>query len=462
MPPVEPIPPSVLLVVLDDVGIDQLSCYDAENSYSAPYAYAYTPNLDALVAGGARFTQCRSAANCSPSRAMLLTGRYGFRTGCGALVTPGNESPSFSELGSPTPETGFPALLSGRRKAIGKWHLGLDAANGGSMPGHPTSLGFTSWSGVLRNLSGGGGELPPGQPGYTNFLWWHQGVSTQIQGTHATGYTADAAIAWIASVPLAIPWMLYLCFNAAHQPWTAADVPPTIEHGFGTSIDSAHLNTNFRAHLEAFDYHLGRVLAALTGETVVILIGDNSTPGNVDPVAGEPRYPIGHPLHQTGDDTTQLSMAPYDHARAKGSVYEHGIRVPLIVSGPGVTAGVRTELASPVDVFRTVCEINGALIPGGAATDSISLVPVLSGQPGSRVDGLSERFNPNGVGETLTLELRGYVRQDGANLWKLVRRSGFADELYDVAADPLELSDLGTGHAEYQATVDAMIALLAS
>lgn len=459
-----PVPPNIAVIILDDVGIDQLACYDDVNSYSTAHAYARMPNLDALASEGARFTQCRSAPICSPARAMVNTGRYPFRTGCGSLVATQYVTSSFEELGSPTAEVGFASLFTaGPRKAIGKWHLGIDEGDGGTMPGHPMSLGWSSWSGTLRNLLGAGGELPPGSPGYSNFLWFNGGTGTNITNQHATSYTADRAIDWINARSANPRWLLCLSFNAAHYPYNAADIPPTNEQGFGSSINSSYKNTAYRALLESADFALGRVLAALPSETVVFVLGDNGSPLEaIVPASGEPRYPSGHPSHQAGDDTTQLSSAPYDVNHAKGFTYEQGIRVPLIVSGPGVVSGTREDLVDTVDLFRTICAIRGASVPSGAATDSISFAGALSGTPGSRSWSFSEHYAPNGTGQTRTLELRCYIRASGTHLWKVVRSLGVSDEFYDVSVDPLETSNLGTSHAEYAATAAALDALLGS
>jgi len=223
------------------------------------------------------------------------------------------------------------------------------------------------------------------------------------------------------------------------------------------------VNTSFRAQLECLDRQLGILLAALPPRTIVFVLGDNGTsPGILRPQLGEPRYPIGHPLHRAGDESAQLYTYPYPPARSKGHVYEGGVHVPLLVWGPGVVAGVRSDLVDAVDLFATLAELRATQVPSGTAQDSVSFAAVLAGGSGSRAFSFSERFEPNGAGQFRTREDRSYIRSAGAHLWKVIRRLGFPDEFYDVASDPLETVDLGTSHPEYQATADALAALLAS
>jgi len=258
------------------------------------------------------------------------------------------------------------------------------------------------------------------------------------------------------------PFFLYLSFNAPHKPLTLHDLPPADQHGFGAIGAEVFANTIFRAQLECVDRQIGEFLRDLPARTVVFVIGDNGSARDVlVPFPGETRYPLGHPLHHPGDEAAQLSVEPYRPARAKGSVYETGVRIPLIVAGPGVAPGVRRDLVDAVDVFRTVAVLRGSSVPAGAAGDSQGFVEILAGGPGTRMFSFCERFAPNGAAVAHTIEDRAYVRQDGEHLWKLIRKLGAADEFYDVAADPLETTDLGPAHREYQATADELEALLA-
>ena len=91
--------PNVVLVILDDVGLDALRMYEGESIHRAdlsaqvPDAFPRTPTLDALAAQGVRFTQARTNPTCSASRASILTGSYAFRHGIGGLVRPSTAGP---------------------------------------------------------------------------------------------------------------------------------------------------------------------------------------------------------------------------------------------------------------------------------------------------------------------------------------------------------------------------------
>ena len=350
----------------------------------------------------------------------------------------------------------MPALLDRRRAAVGKWHLGASRGKGGSMPAHPLEHGFQSWQGTLGNL-----DSASGQPSYSSFSWWEGGEERHVAKTHATVLERERAQAWVAAGEG--PFFLYLAFNAAHRPLELADLPPPSEHGFGAVPSARYSNTVYRAQLECADRQLGLLLAALPADTLVVLLGDNGTVANaLFAGPGEPRYPIGHPSHVEGDERAPLSFAPYGGARSKGSVYEGGIRVPLLVAGPGVTPGARRDLVDVVDVFATLAELMGATLPEGLAIDGRSFARVLRGEPGVRTFSFSERFAPNGIGVERTLEQRAYLRRDGEHLWKLLRRMGAKDEFYDVASDPLEQTNLGTAHPAYPLTLASLLALLAS
>ena len=128
-------PLNFVVILIDDVGIDQLACYDDQNHYTDPlgYPYANTPNIDALASGGVRFNQCRAMPVCSPTRACVLSGRYPFRTGVGSGLVR-NLSPDFVEFGvQPAPrETILPRVLGEvgySSAAVGKLLLGPTVQN---------------------------------------------------------------------------------------------------------------------------------------------------------------------------------------------------------------------------------------------------------------------------------------------------------------------------------------------
>jgi arylsulfatase A-like enzyme len=480
----------VLILLLDDVGIDQLASYDDENGYldAAGYPYAHLPNIDALAGRGVRFTQFRSMPVCSPTRASLLTGLYPFRHGVGRSVYPDYATERFRELGvPPAPAVALAPSLLARAgyatAAVGKWHLALEPSEGGTLDRHPLDLGFGAWSGPPRNLMDPGSpEESDGVPrGYYNYWWVEDGERRQVVGEHASQRTCTSAAEWVASAPE--PWFCYVAFNACHAPLGPGSWPRD-GHGFGTEPSEGWRNTRYRATLEHLDTWLGPLLEAAGDDTVVFLLGDNGTRGpTFRPREDEPRYPTGHPLHRPGDETRPFSTEPYDPRRAKQSTFETAVRVPLIVAGPGVAAPGRVSgaLVDVVDLLPTILALAGTGTPEGLELDGIDFLDVLQdpAAPGRRDWSFAEYFYPNGVGDPRTRvhQERAYLRRDGPHLWKLVhsfsRESGELRErrgLFHVSgpdwvspdgsivapADPFEHTDLGRAHPQFKPTNQAL------
>ena len=475
--------PNLLVVLLDDVGLDQLACYDDENPYTDPkgFAYAHLPNVDALAARGVRFTQCRTMPVCSPSRASILSGLYPFRHGVGRSVYAEYATAGFREFATaPAPR---PVIAPERlgaagytTAAIGKWHLALEPSEGGTLDSHPTDLGFDEWRGPPRNL------MDPGSPaktdgvpkGYYNYWWVEDGERAQVVGEHASARTVARARDWIESAPG--PWFAYVAFNACHAPLGGGSWPKA-DHGFGGPCSVEWRNTRVRATLEHLDVQLGALFEAAGEDTVIVLLSDNGTGSGAFRVpADEPRYPSGHPLHEPGDEDAALDVAPLTPGRSKKTVWETGVRVPLIVAGPGIAAPGRTSdaLVDTVDLLPTLLALAGAPemeTTEEAGIDGVDFSTVLldANANGPRDYSFTEFFYPNGVADPTRRKVqdRAYVRRDGPHLWKVIetvwrRRGQRADSylFFDVAADPLEERELGTEHPAYGKTRAALAALV--
>ncbi len=389
--------PNVLLLVADDVGVDLVAAYG--ESPTPPC----TPNIDRLAATGVLFRNAWTNPVCSPTRAQILTGRHGFRTGIGRTV-----GDLVDGTGLDLEEDLLPEVLPGyATAAIGKWHLG-DAAQG---PLHPNESGFERFAGSLSNLQGSG-------TGYTNWTKTIDGLQVP-SSVYATEDTVDEALLATSSLPE--PWMILVAFNACHTP--IHDPPPHLCAAPAPCADAWCGNVSperptperVRAMMEVLDAQLGRLLEGIADaqrDTVVIFLGDNGTDGE----AVEP---------------------PFDPLRAKGTLYQAGIRVPLIVSGPDTVVGECQALVTATDVFATVTELAGF---GFGAEDSISLAPYLAEPelPSLRDYAYAEWFTPNHPSGPPEQHRRA-VRD---RRFKLIRRIGQVDELYDLLTDPLELVDL--------------------
>lgn len=422
---------NVLVLVADDVGVDCLGVYGLGSSLPA------TPNIDALAASGVLFRRAYANPICSPTRVTLQTGRYSFRYAIGtAIIDDG------LELDPGTPNL-LPRVLAElaplrpRCAAIGKWHLGHPS--GGDF--HPNRCGYEHFAGTL-------GNIPP-PDSYYQYRLVVDGVPLAMTN-YATSQTVDDALAWIQSVPE--PWVCYVAFQAAHQPFHAP--PPGLFQVTLPPVDPRQEpRPFFEAAIEAMDTEIGRLLSSLPADvrarTDVIFLGDNGTP-------------------------KEVTLPPFKPEHAKQTPYEGGIRVPLIISGPAATA-MGTEcsaLVNTVDVFATVLELCG--VPDLAQTpeplDGISLVPYLHDplMPSLRQFAFAEMFDPNLP--TAQASRRSIV---GAR-YKLIVRNGdpTLDELYDLRSDPFEEQNLlrAGSHprltqqerAAYEQLRLALLALLAS
>jgi len=375
--------PNVLVILGDDMGVDMVSCY-AEGG-SPPC----TPNIDALATRGLLFRNAWTNPTCSPTRAELLTGRYGFRTGIGQPVHNGNQGLALSE-------TILPELLLGYSSSIsGKWHL----SGQGQGKDHPRTSGFGYHAGSMGNIS--------------DYFTWQKVIngSEFTSTTYATTDCADEAIQ--AALTMPEPWFLYTAFQAPHIP---RHVPPKglCACPVSSNCDVAQSNSPkprlTKAMTEAMDTEIGRLLQSIPADTLVIFMGDNGT----------------------GASATQ---PPFDKTHAKGTLYEGGVNVPFIIAGAGTVQGECLALVCSTDLFATLGDL--AAVPS-AAEDSVSLVPYMQGsQQPRRSSVYAEYFTPNGPGPWTT-----HTRAVRNDRYKLIRSTAVPDEFYDLQNDPFEQIDL--------------------
>ena len=432
--------PNIVLVVLDDVGLDNLGAYCSVAPELHPPC---TPNIDALAARGVLFRQAYASPLCSPTRAMILTGRHGFRTGIGNLVEFTGAGPGLSAERERT----LPEVLTGYDSSlVGKWHLADPRTDGLQ---HPLACGFRYFAGSMFNLSvppvdfgAGALDCSPGGEAETGYHHWvktcdpaKSGVLEQTcSRTYATTDTADEAIARVQA--MRPPWFLEVAFNAAHRPFSA---PPEelVPHGacafqYGR-LAHPTMAEDADAMVEALDHELGRLLAeihALDPRAYVLLVSDNGT--------DEAAIDAG-------------AIGCFDQEHSKGTAYQAGIRVPLIVAGPDVVPGTCDALVSAVDLFATIAELARV---SAATEDSVSLVPYLHGRRDPLRETIyTELFRPNfvpaGAGAALRSAPDRHTRVVLNGRFKLIR---FTDEvgrveerLFDLEEDPSEQRDLSPG-----------------
>jgi arylsulfatase B len=392
---------NVVLIIADDLGTDYLGFYENHGDTAA------MPNIRALLQRGVRFQNAWSNPICSPTRAGILTGRYSFRTGVGTAVGGVSGGPSLAMTEKTLPqllETYQPNIAKAN---IGKWHLhGSQAAN----LMNPNLLGYDHYSGLFI------GTLPS----YTNWSKVTNGVTSTVT-TYATTETVNDAIAWTSAQTN--PFFLWLAFNAPHSPF---HLPPAGLHSYtnlsGLAQDIAqNPEAYYKASIEALDTEIGRLFASLKlqgkfDNTDFIFIGDNGDP------------------QQTAQNANP--------ARSKGTIYQAGVHVPMIIAGPSVTNPGRVSgaLVNTVDLFSTIIEMFGyanwpSQIAADKPVDSKSLMPILTNTSTSeRAWAFTEVFKPITEAE------------DGKTMrntdYKLLRFNNGAEAFYNLTLDPDESNNL--------------------
>jgi arylsulfatase len=209
--------PNVVVILADDMGYSDIGCYGGETR---------TPNLDALAAGGVRFTQFYNTARCCPTRASLLTGLYPHQAGMGHMTNKdhGANFPGYRADLSKTAVTLAEALKPAgyRGYAVGKWHVCNNVAQDGPQHNWPLQRGFDKFYGML---SGGGSFYDPWTLARGNTLVSpYADPEYKPQTYYFTDAIGDHAVRYIAEHQKenpAAPFVLYVAFTAAHWPMHA-------------------------------------------------------------------------------------------------------------------------------------------------------------------------------------------------------------------------------------------------
>ncbi|GAB4066164.1 sulfatase [Angustibacter speluncae] len=419
--------PDVVVVLVDDLGWTDLSCYGS--------TFYETPRLDALAAQGALFTDAYAASPvCSPSRASLMTGKYPATHGItdwigghgvGRLL----DVPYFHHL--PLSEESLASALAAegyRTWHVGKWHLGTRVT-------WPQQHGF--------EVNVGGSEL--GMPPSYFSPYGLPNLPDGPDGEYLTDRLTDEAIALVGSADER-PYLLNLWHYAVHTPVQAPrdlvakyeakagrlglDLRDPIDEG--EPMPSVHLagvrvrrrlfqsDPVYAAMVENLDTNVGRLLDAIeaagrTDRTVVVVTSDN---GGLATAEGSP-----------------TSNAPL--SEGKGWMQDGGIRVPLVVRWPGVVApGTRcAEPTTTPDLFPTLLAAAG-VDPADRELDGVSLEPLLRGEPMERGPVYWHYPHYGNQGGQPSAGVR-----DGS--LKLIRwYDGDRTALFDLSTDPGEEHDL--------------------
>ena len=459
--------PNIIVVLADDMGYGDVSAYNPESKIP-------TPNIDRLAREGMKFTDGHSSsAVCTPTRYSLLTGRYHWRTRLQSGVLFGYSLPLISPDRLTMP--GFLGKHGYHSACIGKWHLGMkwplkDGAVAGDKADFtnpikdltlvdytapiqcgPVDVGFDHFQGISASL-----DMFP-------YVWIKDRLPTEIatetkafhrRGPAGKNFEAIDVQSGITARTIEYigeraarakngkPFVAYIPLASPHTP-----IVPTPEFQGKSGINPyadfiLQIDRDIGLILEALEKH------GLTENTIVIFTTDNGC-------SPEAKF---LQLHAARHHPSHI------YRGHKADLYEGGIRVPFLVRWPAkIKAGsVSDQLVGQFDFFATFAEIIGAEIPEHAGEDSVSFLPALLGEDdGSiRTSLISQSINGS------------FAIRDGQ--WKLCLapdsggwsdpRPGSPDaiglppfQLYDLANDPGEKTNLYEQHPERVAKMKAMM-----
>jgi len=470
--------PNIVLIMADDMGFSDVGCYGGEVA---------TPNIDALAAGGLRFTQFYNTARCCPTRASLLTGLYPHQAGIGHMT---NEEDRRFDYGHPAYRGELNrrcvTLAEALRPAgyhtwmAGKWHVGTAEGL------RPLDRGFERYYGIVRGASNYWKPDPD-----KLLMDGRTAIPDPGEGFYTTDAFTDNAIRFIEEQHDEDPFFLYLAYTSPHWPLHApADIVARYrgkyrggwdqlreerlahQHASGlleksvklTPRDEAvpaweevpverrevmdHRMAIYAAQIERMDWNIGRVVETLRrrgqiDNTLILFLSDNGGCAEGGVFGGGKDAQLGTKegyFLTYGPGWANASNTPF--RRYKHWVHEGGISTPLIAHWPdGIPAERRGSFTRQyghlIDFMPTFLDLAGGTYPaeyGGNAITPVegkSLVPLLRGQEAPIHDAIFWEHEGNSA-----------VRR---GKWKLVsahRRKGRQWELYDIEADRSETENL--------------------
>ena len=511
-------PPNVVVVVADDVGFSDLGAYGSE---------IRTPHIDAIASRGVMFSNFHVSPMCSPSRAMLLTGVDSHLAGVASLYVatplshrgrPGYEGELRTDVvtvASRLQAAGYRTYLSG------KWNLGHTPAS------LPSARGFDRTF-ALDATGADNFEKKPYLPIYGEPPWFADGKPTDLPDDfYSSEHLVDKLVAFVeadrATVAEARPFFAYLAFQAVHLPvqaprefieryagtydegWDAlrrarhrgaveagvfpptakpSDIPAQADWAALAPDEKAFAAKNMAvnaAMLEAMDHHFGRFVeylenADLLANTVFVVLSDNG------PEAGDPSASgrfnswaedVGYrrDLATLGERGSYAIIGPhFARAAAAPLAYykfhggEGGIRVPLVVAGPGVEArGISPAFAYVTDIVPTLLELadaSDATPSGKHPISGRSLVPALR-DPGVDIHPPEAAIGFETAGHAGVFKGSHKLVRVGAPVgdgqWRLFDLGQDPGETRDLAAEePARLAEMLADYEAYAARVGVL------
>jgi arylsulfatase A len=340
-PPPPPPKPNIIFVLADDLGLDGVSAYGADSHR--------TPNVDALAATGIRFDTAYAAPLCGPSRCLLMTGRYAFRTGGITNASwrpngPGARSADEVPIAKLLKQAGYATGQAGKWRQIGEW---------------PSDWGFDEY--LTDNTAAGW---------YWETRFNKNGTIVNLpDGTYGPDVVQNFAFDFIER-HRDKPFFFYYATHLVHKPTVRTP---------DTAANTTAIAKLYDDNIRYMDKQVGALVAELEKlgirkNTLIVFAGDNGT------AAGYPSPVRGRMING-----------------AKGSMLEGGSHIPFIANWPGVTpaGAVAKDLISFADPYATFAELAGAKLPEAVKVDGQSFAPQLRGETGTPRDVAYVQLGPH-------------------------------------------------------------------
>jgi len=403
--------PNFLFILADDLGKEWLSCYGSETHQ--------TPQIDRLAASGVRFENVWATPLCTPTRHEMLTGRYPFRTGW----TVHHDVPRWGEPGfqwdreyslvRSLREAGYATAISGKWQ-INDLRVHADALHRHGFDEHCVWPGFETGN-------------PPAAERYFDPFLQTNGKRETHKGKFGPDLLCDFTIDFMTRHKDR-PFLAYHAMVLPHTPMSKTPL------NLDTTASGTALHPGM---VDYVDLIVGRLSGALRDlgierKTIVVFSTDNGSPG------------------------LRARMRGLDVVGGKTKLIESGICVPFVVSCPGwVQAGeVSDALVDFTDILPTFLDLAGAKLPTNITLDGRSFAGALGGKAAAGVSDRGQHAPREWIFSQLG-QVR-VVRDKRYKMWSDGR-------VFDLAADPLEQSDLsGSDNPQHQAARERLQAVLSS
>ena len=391
--------PNIIVMLADDIGYE-IPTYTGGQSYS-------TPNLDLMAAGGTQFTQAHSAPLCSPSRFMLLTGKYNFRN----YTTWGRMDTSQRTFANIAKSNGYTTCMAG------KWQF-----NGGDASIH--AFGFERY--LVTNpyefdyIDSGNLKFYKDPKVFENGAYW---PASKTKGKYGDDLIRDYMFHYIDSVKTIKPFLIYWATNLVHQPFCPTPDDPEFASWNSNRGQKPGDTIYFKSMVKYEDKLLGQLFgklqsAGIANNTIIIWAGDNGTDADISS--------IWRGQVVTGNKSTSN---------------EGGTHVPMLAYCPGkVLPGfVDTSLISFVDFLPTVASLTNANIPASyGIIDGLNFAPQFSGDVANVRPWIFCHFIGAKTNEKNPLFTRRWMQNDTYKQYDVLPNTSFSKKFYNIRLDPKE------------------------